>query len=86
MQLEIGTVHHFLVTREGYHASSYLYVLCAQLRQLFRQNGLKSHKGLGDKFKILCHNVLYKYGAKIRISTQKNKINSILFHYSESFV
>ena len=57
MQLEIGAIHHFLITSEGNHASPYLYILSAQLRQFFRQNRLKAHEGLGDEFKILCHDV-----------------------------
>ena len=57
MQLEIGTIHHLFVSCKGYHSASLLYIVSAQLRQFFRQNGLKAHEGLGDHFKLLCHDV-----------------------------
>ena len=58
MQLEISAIHHLLIACKGHHSASYLYVFCAQLRQFVRQDGLKAHKGLGDHFKFLCHDVI----------------------------
>ena len=58
VQLEIGTVHKRFIASEGHHASSFLHIVCAQLRQFFRQDRFQSHKGLGDHFKFLCHDVI----------------------------
>ena len=55
MQLHVGAIHHFLVTRERHHASSYLYVVGSQSRQFLSQYVLKSHERLGNEFKFLSH-------------------------------
>ena len=70
MELEVSTIKQFLVAGERHHASAYLYVVSPQLGQFLRQNGLKSHKGLGDDFKCLFHYVI-----KIRISAAKVRIS-----------
>ena len=58
VQLEIGAIHHFLVTSEGNHTATGLYVVGAQLHQFFCQDGFQAHKGLGNQFKLLCHYVM----------------------------
>ena len=57
VQLEVGTIQKFLIALKRYHTTAYLHIVCAQLRQFFRQDGLQTHKGLGDDFKLLCHYV-----------------------------
>ena len=57
MQLEISAIHQLLIARKGHHSASYRYILSAQLRQFVRQDRFQSHKGLGDHFKCLCHDV-----------------------------
>ena len=55
VQLEVGTVHHFFVSRERHHPPANLYVVCTKLRELLCQDIFKSHEGLGDEFKFLFH-------------------------------
>ena len=55
VQLEVSSVHQFLVACKRHHASAYLYVVGPQLSQLFRQDGLQSHEGFGNELKILFH-------------------------------
>ena len=55
VQLEVGTIHHFLVACERYHAATYLYIVGTQLGELLSQDWLQTHKGLGNEFKFLFH-------------------------------
>ena len=66
MQLEVGAIHHLLVSSKRNHTSSFYHVFCTQLRQFFRQDRLEAHKGLGDEFKFLCHDVsIYNMWCKV---------------------
>ena len=53
VQLEIRTVHHFLVARKRNHAASCLDIVGSHLYQFFCKNRLKSHKCLGYEFKFV---------------------------------
>ena len=55
VQLEISTIHHFLVTRERHHTTANLHVVCSQIGQLFCQNGLQAHECFGNHFKLFLH-------------------------------
>ena len=54
-QLEVSTIHHFLVACKRYHAATYLYIVSTQLGELLSQDWLQTHKGLGNEFKFLFH-------------------------------
>ena len=55
MQLEVSTIHHFLVACERHHAATDLYIIGTQLGELFSQDRLEAHEGLGNEFKFLFH-------------------------------
>ena len=55
MQLEVGTIHQFLVASKRHHASPYLYIVGPQLSQLFCQDGLQSHECFGNELKVFIH-------------------------------
>ena len=47
-QLEIGTIHHLLITRKGHHAASYLNVVGTEVNQFRCQHCLQALEGLGN--------------------------------------
>ena len=53
VKLEIGTIHHLLVAGKRNHSTAYFHIVGTQLGEFFCQDGLKSHEGLGNKFKFI---------------------------------
>jgi hypothetical protein len=76
VELKVGAVHGFFVSLKRHHAPAYLDVVCPHLGEFLRQDGLQTHKGLGDDFKMLCHYVyLLIYAAKVQKKVKSEKRN-----------
>ena len=57
VQLEVGTIHHFLVTLERHHTTANLHVVRTQIGQFFCQDGLQTHECLGNHFILFLHTI-----------------------------
>ena len=66
-QLEVGSVHQFLVSCKGNHSPAYLDVVSSQFNQFCGQHILQSLKGFGDQFKFLHKYILVKTYSLIRL-------------------
>ena len=55
VQLEVGSVKHFLVTCKRDHSPSNFHVVGTQMCEFLCQDGFKTHESLGNHFKFLFH-------------------------------
>ena len=66
-QMEVGTVHHGLVTGKRYHTATYLDVVGTQLGKFLCQYLLQSLESLGDEFKCFqCRIYLNMYANNLQ--------------------